>query len=248
MYNYQQQQQQQQVRRGSRGRKALIWVGVVLVLLVGLDFGGRAFAESEAATQLQKQGFPTKPSVSIGGFPFLTQVISKHFDQITISASNIPAGPITITSMHVVAKDVRISSYTSFSGGTTGPLNGSIFISLGSLGSALSAAGPLASFVTGGNGLKVVTVGNNEVKGSLQLAGGLVSWSAVWMVRTVGPNEIDLHLVSSSGLPAALQSGAQDVRLPLSSLPAGLTLSGGLTSSGDGITATVSANSLKFGS
>jgi hypothetical protein len=102
--------------------------------------------------------------------------------------------------------------------------------------------------VTGGNALKVVTVGNNLVKGSLQIAGGLISWSAVWMVRTAGPNEIDLHLVSSSGLPGALQSGAQDVKLPLSSLPAGLTLTGGLTSSGDGITAVVSANSLTFGS
>jgi hypothetical protein len=245
LYNYQAQQQQRQ--RGSRGRKAFVWVVVVLVLLVGLDFGAKAFAQSEAATQLQKQGFPTKPSVSIGGFPFLTQVVTKHFDQITISASNIPAGPITITSMKVVAKDIRINSLTSFSGGTTGPLNGSIFISLGSLTSALSAAGPLASLVTGGNGLKVVTVGNNEVKGSLQLVGGLISWSAVWMVRTVGPNEIDLHLISSSGLPSALKSGAKDVKLPLSSLPAGLTLTGGLTSSGTGITAMVSANSLTFG-
>jgi hypothetical protein len=245
LYNYQAQQQQQRGR--SRGRKAAIWIVVVLALLVGLDFGAKAFAEGEAASQLQKQGFPTKPSVSIAGFPFLTQVITKHFDQITISSSNIPAGPITITSMHVVAKDIRINSYTSFTGGTTGPLNGTIFISLGSLGSALADAGPLASFVSGGSGLKVVTVGNNEVKGSLQAVGGLISWSAVWSVRSAGPNQIDLHLISSSGLPSALRSGAQDVKLPLTSLPAGLTLTGGLTSSGTGITAKVSANSLSFG-
>jgi hypothetical protein len=245
LYDYQQQQQLR--RRGSRGRKIIIWLVVVLALLVALDFGGKAFAEGEAATQLQKNGFPTKPSVSIGGFPFLTQVITKHFDQVTITSSNIPVGPLTITSMRVTAHDIRINSYTSFSGGTTGPLNGSIFISLGSLGNALAAAGPLASFVTGGNGLKVTTVGSNEVKGSLQLVGGLLSWSAVWMVKSDGPNEIDLHLVSSSGLPSALRSGAQDVKLPLSSLPAGLTLTGGLTTSGNGITAHVSANSLTFG-
>lgn len=243
MYNYQTQQQRQ---RG-RGRKAVIWIVVVLALLVGLDFGAKAFAQGEAATQLQKQGFPTKPRVSIGGFPFLSQVITKHFDQITITSSNIPAGPVTITNMKVVVKDVRINSYTSFTGGTTGPLNGSIFISLGSLTSALSAAGPLASVVTGGNGLKVTTVGNNQVKGSLQLVGGLISWSATWMVRTVGPNEIDLHLIASSGLPSVLKGGVQDIKLPLSSLPAGLTLTGGITSSGNGITAMVSANSLTFG-
>jgi hypothetical protein len=85
------------------------------------------------------------------------------------------------------------------------------------------------------------------VKGSLQLVGGLLSWSAVWMVKSDGPKEIDLHLVSSSGLPSALRSGAQDVKLPLSSLPGGLTLTGGLTTSGTGITAHVSANNLTFG-
>jgi len=241
LYNYPVQQQ----RRGSRGRKVVIWVVVLLALLVGLDFGGRAFAQSEAATQLQKQGFPNKPSVSIGGFPFLSQVITKHFDQITITSSNIPAGPLTITRMRIVAKDVRINSYTSFSGGTAGPLNGTIFISLGSLGDALSAAGPLAGFI-GGNGLKVTTVGSKEVKGSLELAGGLVSWSATWEVTSSGPNQIDLHLVSSNGLPSQLRSGAQDVKLPLSSLPGGLTLTGGLTASGNGISAKVSANSLSF--
>jgi DUF2993 family protein len=241
LYNYQAQQ-----RRGSRGRKLVIGLVVLIALLVGLDFGGRAFAESEAATQLQKHGFPTKPNVSIGGFPFLTQAISKHFDQITISASNIPAGPLTITSLHVVANDVRINSYTSFTGGSTGALNGTIFISLGSLGGALSNFGPIASFVTGGQGLKVTTVGANEVKGSLMVGGGLLSWSATWKVTSDGPNQIDLHLISSSGLPSGLLGPAKDVKLPLSSLPAGLTLTGGLSSSGTGITAHVSATSLTF--
>lgn len=242
MYNYPVQQQQQ---RGSRGRKIVIAVVIILALLVGLDFGARAFAESEAATQLQKQGFPTKPSVSIGGFPFLSQVITKHFDQITITSSNIPAGPLTITSMRVVVHDVRINSYTSFTGGTTGPLNGTILISLGAIGDALSAAGPLVSFI-GGNNLKVTSVGGDEIKGSLQVAGGLLSWSATWKVTSDGPNEINLHLVSSSGLPSALLGPARNVKLPLSSLPAGLTLTGGLTANGSGITAHVSADSLSF--
>jgi LmeA-like phospholipid-binding len=89
VYNYQ--AQQQQVKRPrKRGRKLVIWVVVLLVLLVGLDFGAKAFAESEAASQIQSHGFPTRPSVSIAGFPFLTQVITRHFDQVTISAANIP--------------------------------------------------------------------------------------------------------------------------------------------------------------
>ena len=55
MYQY------QPPKKRSAGRKALIWVIAILVVLVGLDFGAKAFAESEAATQIQKQGFPKKP-------------------------------------------------------------------------------------------------------------------------------------------------------------------------------------------
>lgn len=232
-------------KKRNTGRKVAIWIAAVLVVLVGLDFGARAFAESEAATQIQKHGFPAKPHVSIGGFPFLTQVITKHFDQITITSSNLPAGPLTISSLQVVVDNVRPTSY-SFSGGTAGPLHGTILISLGALGSALSAAGPLGQFL-GGGGLKVESVGNNLIKGSLNLAGGFLSWSATWQVTATSSNEIHLHLVSSSGLPSGLASAAQDITLPLKALPAGLRLTGGLTSSSNGLVANVFAQSIAFG-
>ncbi len=246
MYNYQQQQQQPQRRQRRSGRKLVTWVVVILVLLVGLDFGAKAFAESEAASQIQKQGFPTRPKVTIAGFPFLTQVITRHFDQITISASNIPEGPITISSLNVVATDIHLS--TSFKSGTTGPLHGTILISLGAIGSALGAAGPLAGFLGGGSGggLKVESVGSNELKANLNLAGGILNASATWKVVTDGPHEIDLQLVSSSGVPSQFAGKANNIKLPLSSLPAGLVLSGGLNSSANGISANVSAQSLSF--
>jgi len=240
LYNY------QAPRKRHRGRKLVIWVVILLALLVGLDFGAKSFAESQAATELQKQGFPNKPSVSIAGFPFLTQVITRHFQEITIGSADIPAGPVTITRMRVVADNVHLNS--SFNAGTAGPLHGTIFISLGALGNALSVAGPLASFLGGGSqGLRIVSVGSNQVKGSLSLAGGIVSWSATWQVVTSGSNQIELRLVSSDGLPAGVKSAASNIKLPLSALPAGLRLTGGLNSSANGITAQVFANSLSFG-
>ena len=236
MYNY-------QAPKRRRGLKTLIWVAVVLVLLVGLDFGAKAFAENAAAGQLQKRGFPSKPNVSISGFPFLTQVITRHFQQITITSSNIPAGPLKITSLTVVADNVHLSG--SFQSGTAGPLHGTIVISLGSIGSALGSAGPLATFVAGGSkSLVIKAVGSTEVKGNLSLVGGLVSGSAIWQVSRAGPAEIKLHKVSSSGVFSNLPS---DITLPVSSLPAGLTLSGGLNASASGITANVYAKSVAFG-
>ena len=240
MYNY------QAPRRRHRGLKLVAWLAAVLVLLVGLDFGARAYAESLAATQIQKDGFPKKPDVSIGGFPFLTQALARHFGEVTITSSDIPAGLVTITSIRLTADDVRLNS--SYSGGTAGPLRGTLLISLGELGSALSALGPLASFLgASAGGLRISAVGTSEVKGSLTLAGGVVSWSATWQVVAAGPHEIDLRLVSGAGLPAAVRSAVRNVRLPLSSLPAGLRLTGGLNSSASGITAQVYARSLTFG-
>ncbi|HUZ53613.1 MAG TPA: DUF2993 domain-containing protein [Streptosporangiaceae bacterium] len=240
MYTY-------QAPKRSRGRKALIWVIVILVVLVGLDFGAKAFAQAEAATQIQKQGFPKKPSVSIAGFPFLTQVITRNFHQITISSSDIPEGPIKITSLNVVAQNVKLKS--NFQSGTAGPLNGTVLISLGEIGGFLSAAGPLAGFLGGGSGggLKIVAVGSSELKANLNLIGGAVNASAVWRVTSAGPNEIQLHLVSSNGLPSQLLDSARNVKIPLKRLPAGLKLTGKLSSSSGGIVAHVFARSLAFG-
>jgi LmeA-like phospholipid-binding len=237
--------QPQQLKQRSRGRKWLVWIVVIVVVLAGLDFGAKALAESKIASQIQSRGFPAKPSVSIAGFPFLTQVAARDIHQITISSSDIKAGQVTITSLNVVANSVKVNS--SFNGGTTGPVHGTVLISLGALGNALSAAGPLTGFL-GGGGLKVTSVGNTEVKGSLDLAGGLVSWSATWKVVAAGPDEIGLHLVSSSGLPSGLASPAQNIKLPLKSLPLGLQMTGGLNSSSNGIDVDVKADSVSFGS
>ena len=237
MYNY------QPARPRRAGRKALVWIIVVLALLVAADFGARAYAESVAATKLQQHGFPTKPHVSIGGFPFLTQVVTRHFSQITITSSNIPAGPLKITSMTVVADNVHLSG--SFQSGTAGPLHGTIVISLGSLGGALSAVGgQLSTFLGGSHILTIQSVGSNEVKGDLNVA-GLVSASATWTVTASGPSQITLHKVSSSGVFSGLPD---TITLPLKALPAGLQLRGGLNASASGITANVYAASISFGS
>jgi LmeA-like phospholipid-binding len=236
-------------KRRSRGAKIVVWIVAVLVLLVVLDFGAKAFAENEAADQIQKHGFPKKPSVSIAGFPFLTQVITRDFHQITISATDIPEGPIKITSMKVVATHVKLNS--SFNGGTTGPLHGTVLISLGEVGGFLQAAGPIAQFIGGGSGggIRVVAVGSSELKANLNALGGSVNGSATWRVTRVGSDEIHLRLVSSGGdVPSGLLDRARSITIPLKSLPAGLRLTGKLSSSSGGIVAHVFADSLSFGS
>jgi hypothetical protein len=123
---------------------------VVLIILVIGDRVANAVAENSIASKIQSSGFPAAPSVTIEGFPFLTQVIAHDIHQIDISASNVPAGPVNINSIKATATGVHLNS--SFNGGTADQVNGTAFIAFSSLASAgnggtgagisLSADGP----------------------------------------------------------------------------------------------------------
>lgn len=124
-------------RRRHPLRTVIIVVIVVLGLLVALDFGARAFAENKMASEIQQQGFPKKPSVSINGFPFLTQVISRDFKNIQVSSSNITEGPLLIQSINATMTGVHVNS--SFQSGTVDHLNGTMTVTFPALANAMTS-------------------------------------------------------------------------------------------------------------
>jgi hypothetical protein len=72
-------------------RAFVITLVVLLALVVGADFAVRAVAEDRVATQLQSSlKLPAKPSVDIGGFPFLTQALTGRYDDVELTAEHIP--------------------------------------------------------------------------------------------------------------------------------------------------------------
>lgn len=81
-----------------RRRKRWPWVLLVVVILLGglfvvADRLALHFTEDKAAAAMQSsQHLQHKPNVSVGGFPFLTQLASRHFDDVTISAAGIDVG------------------------------------------------------------------------------------------------------------------------------------------------------------
>ncbi|WP_326567012.1 DUF2993 domain-containing protein [Amycolatopsis rhabdoformis] len=80
-------------RRGRRVRRWLIVLGVIVILLVGADFGAAAFAEHTISQKAREQlGLSDDPSVDIHGFPFLTQALSGDYSHITVSADGVPVG------------------------------------------------------------------------------------------------------------------------------------------------------------
>jgi hypothetical protein len=80
-------------RRGRRARRWVIALVVLLLLLVGADFAAAAYAEhlisQKARTQLE---LTDDPSVTIHGFPFLTQALGGDYSHISVAAAGVPVG------------------------------------------------------------------------------------------------------------------------------------------------------------
>jgi LmeA-like phospholipid-binding len=234
------------LRRAPSGRPVRRWIFrivALVVLLIVLDFAARLVAENVLATKLQQQGLQHKPNVSIDGFPFLTQVAGRQFQQIGFTDVDQTAGKVTITSLDATARNIRLNTY-SFSSGTIGSLSGTALISFSSLASALTAqVGPLAS-VLNGAGLNLSDAGNDNVRASLNVL--IVSGSATWHVSLLTGSRLNIRLVGSSGLPATLLGAIQDITLTIPKLPLGLTIDHVQVTQA-GVVGHVSARNVPFG-
>jgi hypothetical protein len=230
-------------RRRGRKRKvrrsvmALFAVIVILILLVIGDRVALAVTENQFAGQFQKQGFPAKPSVSIDGFPFLTQLAAKDFNKVNISANNVPAGPVTITSIHATINGMHISSFSSSASAKVDKLNANAFISFG----ALAAAGGLG----GGTGITMTPDGTDKLKISAGI-GGVFTDTEEAQITQSGPQTINIKVLpSSSPLSGLLSSfGSFSFSLP-KGVPASLRITG-LTLNSQGLNVSASATNATF--
>lgn len=218
-------------RRRRRGRRTVICVFTALVLAVLLfigDWVSRMIAENDMADQFTANGFPVKPSVAIAGFPFLTQVAERDLRQVTISASGIPAGPVTISSLHATLTGMHLSS--SWNGARIDQINVTAFVSFG----ALAAAGDL-----GGTAVTATQDGPGKLKITVNLA-GVVSASLEARVQQTGPRQVTIAVLNPGGNSSLLGSFTSYTF----SLPAGVPPSlriTGLTLSATGLTVSAAA-------
>jgi len=227
-----------------RARRYVIALVIIVVVLVVLDFAARVAAENVMASKIEQQGLQHKPSVTIDGFPFLTQVASRNFQQINLSDANQTEGPVTITSINATAHNVSVNSY-AFSSGTIGSLSGTAVISFTSLGNTLTQqVGPLGSLLNGA-GLDLGAAGPNEVKATLNLV--VTSGSATWRVTWLSGNRLNIRLVGSDGLPSSLLGSIQDITVQVPKLPLGLTIDS-VKVTPAGVVGRVSGSNVPFGS
>jgi hypothetical protein len=110
----------------SRGRRFTIVLVVLLLLLVGLlaaaDRLAAYAAERSVAAQTKKElaardiTTPSEPTVTVGGFPFLTQVARGKYDRITIHLDRPTSQGVTLDTLDVVATGVNAPTSTLVNG------------------------------------------------------------------------------------------------------------------------------------
>jgi hypothetical protein len=109
-----------QPRRRRRGRRLLTVLVVLLLVLLGLaavaDRVGASMAErvigDEVKQELVAQGLETSPpEVSVGGFPFLTQVLAGEYESISIGLRDVEGTVegegVRLPRLDVEARDVK---------------------------------------------------------------------------------------------------------------------------------------------
>jgi LmeA-like phospholipid-binding len=215
-------------RRRRRGRGLVITLIVLIGLLIAADFGAKAFAESAIASKIDSSGLGTKPSVTIEGFPFLTQVAARNLKQIDISASNFTVKQVVISSLNATATGVRPDS--SFNGATIKQINGTVVVSFTTITNLVPVPGltVTADPADGPDAIKL----NSSLGGA---TGKIVQTSSNVITVDVG------NLTGLAGLASLLGGSAlaQSYTFDIPQLPAGLVVRS-ITVTNQGIVATAS--------
>jgi hypothetical protein len=226
-------------RRRHRIRRSVIALFIIIVLAilaVIANFVGKAVAENDMADQFTANGLPVRPSVNIEGFPFLTQVVARDFKKVVITASNIPAGPVTIATLNATITGMHLNS--SWNGATIDSLTATAFVPLSSL------TGGISSELGGAASLTAVPDGPDKLKITGSVLG--VSASGVVEIKQTGPQQITVELPTTGGLVGTLLGSAASFPI---NLPAGVPPSlriTGLTLNANGLTLSAAATDATF--
>jgi LmeA-like phospholipid-binding len=170
-------------RRRRRGRAVGIGLLVFLLLIIGAlvvvdRIGANVAADrvaAQASKEMQARGMtsPSSPRASVGGFPFLTQVLRGVYEKITIKVDQPQTKQVKLDQLTLVATDVRAPASDLINGTGTviaRQLTGTATMGWDAVKSLIELTG-LPSGIDPSQ-LQVKVVDNNvELRLPLQLAG-----------------------------------------------------------------------------
>jgi hypothetical protein len=222
-------------RRRARRKRWPIAVAVTLVLLLAAlaigDQVARTYAQNAIAKKVETSGLNARPSVSIGGWPFLTQVLAHDVGTVKISANDVTANSGKLKfSFTATATGVHLNS--SFNGATVDHIDGTALLPFSSVASLIPGSGATITADP--------AAGPNAVKASLGAFG-----SVTGIVTLTQSNLITVQLKSAQGLAALASLSGRPIEIEIPPLPAGLVVKSAHVSS-QGIVAVASASHTKL--
>jgi hypothetical protein len=230
--------QQAPPRRRRRRRWPVVLVVVVVLILAIAGIGdqiAKGYAQNDIAKQIQSSGLNSKPSVTIEGWPFLTQIAAHDVKAIDISARNVTTSAAKLPfSFSAKATGVHLNS--SFNGATIEHINGQVTVTYQALDNYLGDA-------IGIPGLSAISFTPDPAKGPNAVKADAGIGSVTATVVKSSPNQITIKFGSLSGI-ASLLGGAgaiPDQVITLPKLPAGLVV-GSPTATSQGIVIPASAS------
>jgi hypothetical protein len=204
-------------------RKLLIALVVLVVLFVAADRISVAVAENQISSRIAAAyGLHDKPSVGIGGFPFLTQVATGSYTGIDVSVSQVQAGGTVVHDLHAHFTGVHASLSELLGGAGAATVTADR-----ASGSALVTYGEIDKRLPGG--LRLRPQGKHLiVSGTVRYAGVRVPVSATVAlgVTSGGISVTPVHVViaGGSGLPVSASAAAFGITVPVTALPLHLKL------------------------
>lgn len=248
-----------------RGRKVTTVLVVLLLVVFGLFVAGDRVAAYAASQQLASQAqkelqarnisTPNRPSATIAGFPFLTQVMRGRYDKVTIHATDLTGQGVTINTLDVVATGINAKASTLIN--RTGDVTADNVTGTARLGWA--AVTKLIK--TEGTGMTNVTIsplpnGQIEMKTPVRVLGlstDVVATGTVHVSGSVVHVSVTQVQAQGGGVPAALNSiigtlkNALSVDLRIPALPYNIkitnvqTTTDGIVVNGDARNVTLAA-------
>jgi hypothetical protein len=146
-------------------RKWLVALVILVLVLIGADFGLRFLADYWVGRELQSSlSLSDRPSVSIGGFPFIPELISGDVSSVAVTAKgSITQGKLPVHEVNLTLHDVSFSPRQLVAGGGTtiraAMGEGTASFTQGDLNAALGASIPVT--IRFRNGRVVVRTGQS---------------------------------------------------------------------------------------
>jgi hypothetical protein len=202
-------------RRRRRGRRWLIFLVVLAVILIAADRIALVVAQNTLASKIQQeQHLSQKPDVTIDGFPFLTQVVSRDFGHATVDMHGLDAQGVPISDLHANLTGVHVSS--GYDAAVVDTLTATATLNDTDLDAALAKQLDVGRAA-------ISSAPDNRVKAAYELLG--VTVTATIEVTLLPGNILELKAVSFSGFLASLAPPSDfDFHIPLGPLPFGLQL------------------------